>query len=158
MPPGCPLRAPSRLPWPAVDAYLQIASVLGCEPEPPRLELATLAADEAAADAVWRKWNLPPGERVVVEMPLEDRRILGHPLAARIGIDQARDPLGQHVDLVVGGADAGHQPKQLTAQPDAEVRRVPRLGDRADGAEQVEPSAGGDHGWQMVTEQAPSAL
>ncbi len=55
-----------RLPFPAIDAYLHIAYALGCEPQSPRLELATLIADEAAADAVWEKWNLPPGDQVVV--------------------------------------------------------------------------------------------
>ncbi len=54
------------LPTPAIDAYLQLAYALGCELESPRLELATLPADEAAADAVWKKHNLPPGEQVVV--------------------------------------------------------------------------------------------
>lgn len=55
-----------RLPSPMIDAYLQLAYALGCEPESNRLELATLACDEAAADAVWEKWNLPPGDQVVV--------------------------------------------------------------------------------------------
>jgi heptosyltransferase-2 len=55
-----------RLPVPAIDEYLQLAYALGAELESPRLELATLPADEAAADAVWRKWNLPGGEQVVV--------------------------------------------------------------------------------------------
>jgi len=55
-----------RLPFPEIDAYLQVAYALGCEPQSPRLELATLNADEAAADAVWEKWNLPPGDQVVI--------------------------------------------------------------------------------------------
>ncbi|REK11413.1 MAG: lipopolysaccharide heptosyltransferase II [Planctomycetota bacterium] len=55
-----------RLPWPEIDAYLQVAYALGCEPESPRLELATLPEDERAADAVWEKWNLPPGDQVVL--------------------------------------------------------------------------------------------
>lgn len=55
-----------RLPSPAIDAYLQLVCALGCETQSPRLELATLAADEAAADTVWKKWNLPPGNEVVV--------------------------------------------------------------------------------------------
>jgi heptosyltransferase II len=55
-----------RLPYPVIDAYLQVAYALGCEPQSPRLELATLAADEAAADDVWEKWNLPPGDQVVI--------------------------------------------------------------------------------------------
>jgi heptosyltransferase-2 len=55
-----------RLPGPVIDAYLQLAYALDCPPESHRLELATLAADEAAADQVWEKWNLPPGDQVVV--------------------------------------------------------------------------------------------
>ena len=55
-----------RLPSPAIDSYLQLVYALGCEPQSHRLELATLPADEAAADAVWEKWNLPPGDQVVV--------------------------------------------------------------------------------------------
>jgi len=54
------------LPTPAIDTYLQLAYAAGCEWESPRLELATLPADEVAADAVWQKWNLPPGNQVVV--------------------------------------------------------------------------------------------
>lgn len=54
------------LPTPAIDAYLQLAYALGCESESPQLELSTTAADEAAADAVWRKHQLPPGDQVVV--------------------------------------------------------------------------------------------
>jgi heptosyltransferase-2 len=54
------------LPTSALDAYLQLAYALGCEQESPRIELATLDADEEAADDVWRKWRLPPGDQVVV--------------------------------------------------------------------------------------------
>jgi len=54
------------LPTPAIDAYLQLAYALGCEWESPRLELATLPADEATADADWTRHRLPPGDRVVV--------------------------------------------------------------------------------------------
>ena len=54
------------LPTPAIDAYLQLAYALGCRPEPPRLELATLNADEAQADAIWNKYKLPPGDQVVM--------------------------------------------------------------------------------------------
>ena len=53
-------------PTPALDAYLQLAYAMGCERESPHIELATLSADEAAADMVWKKWNLPAGDRVVV--------------------------------------------------------------------------------------------
>ena len=55
-----------RLPVSAMDNYLQIAYVLGCEPQLPRVELATLPYDEAAADAVWSKCHLPHGRQVVV--------------------------------------------------------------------------------------------
>jgi heptosyltransferase-2 len=55
-----------RLPTPAIDAYLQLVYALGCEAESYRLELATLPDDERAADAVWEKWNLPPGDQVVL--------------------------------------------------------------------------------------------
>jgi heptosyltransferase-2 len=54
------------LPTPAVDAYLQLAAALDCDWQSRRLELGTLPADEAAADAVWQKLKLPGGERVVV--------------------------------------------------------------------------------------------
>ena len=55
-----------RLPVPEINAYLQVAYALGCAPQSPRLELSTLEADEAAADRVWEKWNLPAGDQVVV--------------------------------------------------------------------------------------------
>lgn len=54
------------LPTPAIDSYLQLANALGCESESPRIELATLPADEEAADTVWKHWDLPPGDQVVV--------------------------------------------------------------------------------------------
>jgi heptosyltransferase-2 len=54
------------LPTPAIDAYLQLAYAVGCPWESPRIELATLPADEEAADAAWRKWNIPFSERVVM--------------------------------------------------------------------------------------------
>jgi heptosyltransferase-2 len=62
-----PPRDGGRLtPIPAVDYYLRLAEALGCAPEPPALELATSAADEAAADELWRELGLGPGERPVV--------------------------------------------------------------------------------------------
>ena len=54
------------VPTPAIDSYLELAYAMGCPPEPPRLELATLPADEQAADAVWRKLRLPAADQVVV--------------------------------------------------------------------------------------------
>jgi lipopolysaccharide heptosyltransferase II len=43
----------------AVDYYLQLAYQLGAQAQPRSLELATLPADEAAADRVWRNLDLP---------------------------------------------------------------------------------------------------
>ena len=53
-------------PLATIDGYRQLAEAAGCEPTSPRLELATTDADESAADAVWRRLQLPPGDRVVV--------------------------------------------------------------------------------------------
>lgn len=49
----------------AVDYYLELAYVVGCPRESPRLELETLPCDEAAADRAWRELKLSAGERVV---------------------------------------------------------------------------------------------
>jgi heptosyltransferase-2 len=56
----------SYLPTPAIDAYLQLAYALDCPIEGHRLDLATTPADEAAADEVWKRLHLPPGQQVVV--------------------------------------------------------------------------------------------
>ena len=61
-----PRQAVSGDPLPTIDSYLYLASALGCALEPPRMELATTPEDERAADAVWKRLDLPPGERVVV--------------------------------------------------------------------------------------------
>ncbi|MAT71277.1 MAG: lipopolysaccharide heptosyltransferase II [Planctomycetaceae bacterium] len=61
-----PRRGRRIAPLPTIDSYLQVAFVAGGPWEPPRMELATTSADEAAADQVWRKLNLPSGEEVVV--------------------------------------------------------------------------------------------
>lgn len=53
-------------PMSTIDGYLHIAQAAGCRPEKPALELATTAADEAAADAVWRRLRLPADGRVAV--------------------------------------------------------------------------------------------
>ncbi|HEX4412257.1 MAG TPA: lipopolysaccharide heptosyltransferase II [Lacipirellulaceae bacterium] len=57
---------PDGRPLPTAESYLHLASVAGCAAEPARLELATTAEDERAADAVWAQLNLPAGDRVVV--------------------------------------------------------------------------------------------
>lgn len=54
------------LPLATLDAYLELASKLGCPAESRQMELATTASDEAAAEAVWRRLDLPPGNQVVV--------------------------------------------------------------------------------------------
>jgi heptosyltransferase-2 len=43
---------------PMVEYYLQLAYALGCPPEPPRLELATTAEDEQAADEAFSRVGL----------------------------------------------------------------------------------------------------
>ena len=61
-----PPRSGGKLvPCPMVDYYLALACAVGCPEESPRLELATSAADEAAADAAWRRLGLGPPQRVV---------------------------------------------------------------------------------------------
>jgi heptosyltransferase-2 len=61
-----PRRRGNWLPTPGIDAYLQLASAMGCEWESPYMEAATTAQDEAAADRVWQKFQLPSGNEVVV--------------------------------------------------------------------------------------------
>jgi heptosyltransferase-2 len=51
---------------PMVDYYLALAYALGCPKESPRLELATTAQDERAADLVWSQLGLRAGEQPVV--------------------------------------------------------------------------------------------
>lgn len=53
------------LPTPAVHYYLALAKHLGCAVDSVRLELATTAADDAAADAAWSALGLPTAGRVV---------------------------------------------------------------------------------------------
>jgi heptosyltransferase-2 len=53
-------------PLPAIDSYLNLAYTLGCNWEPPQLELATTDADKRQVDAIWDKLKLPAGDRVVV--------------------------------------------------------------------------------------------
>jgi heptosyltransferase-2 len=53
-------------PTSAVDDYLQLMQKLGFSVPSPHLELATTPANEAAADGLWRRLALPPGERVML--------------------------------------------------------------------------------------------
>jgi heptosyltransferase-2 len=59
-------RAPDGGPAPTVEGYLHLTSIIGCDDEPAQLELTTVVEDERAADAIWQRFNLPPGERVIV--------------------------------------------------------------------------------------------
>ncbi|HWB07790.1 MAG TPA: lipopolysaccharide heptosyltransferase II [Pirellulales bacterium] len=62
-----PPRSGKRLaPVSALDYYLELAYAAGCPSASRQVELATLAADEQAADEVWRKLRLPHGKQVVV--------------------------------------------------------------------------------------------
>ena len=48
-----------------MDSYLELARVLGCPADDRRLELATTAVDEAAADRAWADLRIDPSGRVV---------------------------------------------------------------------------------------------
>jgi heptosyltransferase II len=61
-----PIDERSGLPIATIDAYLHLASAIGCAATSPRMELGTTAADECAADDVWQRHGLPAGDRVVV--------------------------------------------------------------------------------------------
>jgi len=50
---------------PMVDTYLALAEAVGCGNESPRLELATTAADELSADAVFRRLGLRNEGRLI---------------------------------------------------------------------------------------------
>ncbi|MEN6407797.1 MAG: lipopolysaccharide heptosyltransferase II [Thermoguttaceae bacterium] len=50
---------------PMVDSYLEIALALDCPPESPRLELATIEADERSADAVFERLELRESRGVI---------------------------------------------------------------------------------------------
>jgi heptosyltransferase-2 len=61
-----PRRAGNRLlPLPMVETYLELARAAGCGDESPRLELATVEADERSADGVFRRLGLAGDGRVV---------------------------------------------------------------------------------------------
>ncbi len=62
-----PPRTGGRLtPVSALDYYLELAYAAGCPSAARQVELATLPADERAADGVWQKFRLPRGRQVVV--------------------------------------------------------------------------------------------
>ena len=62
----CPPTAGGRrVECPMVDYYLMLATAVGCEPESPRLELATRESDEKSAEQVFARLGLPGDGRVV---------------------------------------------------------------------------------------------
>ncbi len=63
-----PLRRSNRdLILTPIDAYLQLAEAFGCPAgSSNKMQLATTAADERAADEVWARLGLPDGQRVIV--------------------------------------------------------------------------------------------
>lgn len=61
-----PQKANGRFtPSPVLDYFLDLAYAAGAPPSSKRVELATLPADERAADAVWARFRFPRGNRVV---------------------------------------------------------------------------------------------
>jgi len=50
----------------AVDDYLNLVGTLGLKTDSRQLELATTPANETAADGVWKRLALPPGDRVLL--------------------------------------------------------------------------------------------
>jgi heptosyltransferase-2 len=58
-----------RVPSPALDDYNRLAESAGCPPPGRRMELGTTAADEAAADWVWRRGGLLACPEVVCLNP-----------------------------------------------------------------------------------------
>jgi heptosyltransferase-2 len=61
-----PRRAGNQLvPLPMVESYLELARAIGCGEESPRLELATVEADERSADGVFQRLGLTAAGRVV---------------------------------------------------------------------------------------------
>lgn len=61
-----PRRGRELLAVPALDYYLGLAYALGCAKESPRLELATTARDDEAADRAWAAIGIAPGEAPVI--------------------------------------------------------------------------------------------
>jgi heptosyltransferase II len=59
-------RGRGSTPISAVDDYLNLLNPLGFTTDSKQLELATTPANEAAADGVWKRLALPPGERVML--------------------------------------------------------------------------------------------
>jgi heptosyltransferase II len=53
------------VPMPMVESYLELAYAAGCEKESPRLELATIEADERSADAVFTRLGLRGDGRAI---------------------------------------------------------------------------------------------
>jgi heptosyltransferase II len=60
-----PLLPSPIAPMPMVETYLELARAVGCKSESPRLELATVEADERSADAVIERLGLRPDGRVI---------------------------------------------------------------------------------------------
>jgi heptosyltransferase-2 len=57
------------IPSPMIDYYLELPYRLGCPREGYRLDLATTAADERAADAVWQLYGLHRAARLILLNP-----------------------------------------------------------------------------------------
>ena len=60
-----PLLSRQIAPMPMVETYLELARAIGCGAESPRLELATVEADERSADGVFERLGLRSDGRVI---------------------------------------------------------------------------------------------
>ena len=61
-----PRRGHAFLPRSAVDHYLEIAQVIGCQTTSQQLELMTTALDEQSADQIWQQSEIMNAEHVVI--------------------------------------------------------------------------------------------
>jgi lipopolysaccharide heptosyltransferase II len=104
-------------PVPAVDYYLGLAAALGCPPEPPRLELATNAADEAAADRLWRGFGAGAARPTVVinnSGAFGEAKLWPEASVAALARRLVRE-LGHNVVLLAGPAEAAMASRVLAA-------------------------------------------
>ena len=119
-------------PTPTLDTYLELAYAVGCPIESPRMELATLPRDEAAADHVWK--TLEIGNEPVVVMnsgaAFGASKLWPPEYFAEIGRRIAQD--WGHTVLMICGPNERPIAQQIVSQaghPRVVSLADPRLGD-----------------------------